>query len=81
MLECESSSPLVNSFTSLVKRWIGVAYTGLHRPSDSYNLLIRVAENVMRNYVDIDTVSAKSLMVTELKELILELFMAKHYSV
>lgn len=73
-----------NSSDSFVKKyatWFDKKNRGgLMKPCDDFYLLIRELETVMRKNVEMDSLSANSLLISELKESMLESYMVKHYS-
>ena len=52
---------------------------GLKQPSDSFFLLIRQCENVLRDYIDIDKLDKNTLMQEATQERLLDDFMVKHH--
>ena len=53
---------------------------GLLKPCDEFFYLVREFENLVRKNVDHEKLHAKSIMKSELKEILLDAFMVKHYS-
>ncbi|KAJ8307581.1 hypothetical protein KUTeg_014867 [Tegillarca granosa] len=82
VLKLISDSATTTSFVKKYAGWFDKKNRGgLYKPCDNFYLLVRELETVMRKNVDIDNLSAKSLLVTKLKEVMLESFMVKHYTV
>ncbi|XP_069106991.1 uncharacterized protein [Argopecten irradians] len=53
---------------------------GLEMPTSNFYLLVRECETVTRSMVDTDRLRASSLLLSPLKEKILESFMVQHYA-
>lgn len=69
-----------STFISRYSNWVSKNNRGgLLHPCDEFFLLVREFEICIRKHLDFKNLSAQTLLCDNLKELVLESFMVKHY--